>query len=165
MDRTPGPADRLTPSLLDRLFDVDQGGSTAALRPYQSIGELRAAVRRDLENLLNTRWRCTRQSELGKGLVSSLVNYGLPDFCGGNLQAAQNPDVVFEQIVQAIERFEPRLRKVRVVRLQDEPSVDRTLRFQIEAVLHVEPWQEQVRFTTVLEPATGKVVVKGGSKP
>ena len=36
MDRTPGPADRLTPSLLDRLFDVDQGGSAAALKPYAS---------------------------------------------------------------------------------------------------------------------------------
>ncbi len=165
MDRTPGPADRLTPSLLDRLFDVDQGGSAAALKPYQSIGELRTAVRRDLENLLNTRWRCTRQSEFGEGLAGSLINYGLPDFCGGNMQAAQDPDVVFEQIVQAIERFEPRLRKVRVVPLDDEPSVDRMLRFQIEAVLHVEPWQEQVRFTTVLEPTTGKVVVKGAGKP
>jgi type VI secretion system protein ImpF len=164
MDRSPGPADRLTPSLLDRLFDSEQGAG-AALRPYQSISELRAAVRRDLEDLLNTRWRCTRQSEFSDDLASSLVNYGLPDFCGGNLQAAENPDVVFEQIVEAIERFEPRLRKVRVVPLQDEPSVDRTLRFQIEAVLHVEPWQEQVRFNTVLEPATGKVVVKGAGKP
>lgn len=164
MDRTPGPADRLTPSLLDRLYDVDQGGSSAAPRPYQSIGELRSAVRRDLENLLNTRWRCTRQSEFGADLASSLINYGLPDFCGGNMQAAQNPDVVFEQVVQAIERFEPRLKKVRVVPLQDEPSVDRTLRFQIEGVLQVEPWHEQVRFTTVLEPATGKVLVRGAGK-
>lgn len=164
MDRTPGPADRLTPSLLDRLYDVDQGGGSAASRPYQSIGELRSAVRRDLENLLNTRWRCTRQSEFGADLASSLINYGLPDFCGGNMQAAQNPDVVFEQVVQAIERFEPRLKKVRVVPLQDEPSVDRTLRFQIEGVLQVEPWHEQVRFTTVLEPATGKVLVRGAGK-
>ena len=164
MDRTPGPADRLTPSLLDRLFDTDALGSAAALKPYQSIGELRTAVRRDLENLLNTRWRCTRQTEFGSGLASSLINYGLPDFCGGNAQAAQDPDVVFEQIVQAIERFEPRLRNVRVVPLEDEPSVDRTLRFQIEAVLHVEPWHEPVRFTTVLEPTTGKVAVKGSGK-
>jgi type VI secretion system protein ImpF len=165
MERTPGPADRLTPSLLDRLFDLDDAGSGAARRPFQSISELRGAVRRDLENLLNTRWRCVRQAEIGDGLASSLVNYGLPDFCGGNLQAAQDPEVVFQQIIDAIERFEPRLKKVRVVPLQDEPSVDRTLRFQIEAVLHVEPWHEQVRFTTVLEPATGKVQVKGANKP
>lgn len=165
MDRSPGPSDRLTPSLLDRLFDTDALGSAAALKPYQSISELRSAVRRDLENLLNTRWRCTRQSEFGEGLTSSLVNYGLPDFCGGNMQAAQDPDIVFEQVVQAIERFEPRLKKVRVIPLQDEPSVDRTLRFQIEAVLQVEPWHEPVRFTTVLEPTTGKVLVKGGTRP
>ena len=164
MDKSPPPADRLTPSLLDRLFDGDGSGSGAAPKPYQSISELRAAVRRDLENLLNTRWRCTRQSEPGQGLESSLVNYGLPDFCGGNMQAAQNPAVVFDQVVQAIERFEPRLKKVRVLPLQEEPSVDRNLRFQIEGVLQVEPWHEQVRFTTVLEPATGKVVVTGAAK-
>jgi type VI secretion system protein ImpF len=134
MDKSPGPADRLTPSLLDRLYDVGEAGSGAARRPFQSINEMRSAVRRDLENLLNTRWRCIRQAEIGQGLASSLVNYGLPDFCGSNMQAAQNPDIVFEQIVEAIERFEPRLKNVRVVPLQDEPSVDRTLRFQIEAV-------------------------------
>ncbi len=164
MDRTPGNAERLTPSLLDRLSEVESGSGASAQRSYQTIGELRSTVRRDLENLLNTRWRCIGQAEIGEGLASSLVNYGLPDFCGGSMQAAQNPDVVFEQIVQAIERFEPRLRKVRVLPLQDEPSVDRTLRFQIEAVLHVEPWHEQVRFNTVLEPATGKVLVKAANK-
>lgn len=161
MQRNPGPADRLTPSLLDRLSDAD-GGNTAASgqRPYQLIGELRKSVRRDLENLLNTRWRCLPQAAIASGLESSLVNYGLPDFSGGHLQAAQNPDIVFDQIVQTIERFEPRLKNVRVAPLSAEPSVDRTLRFQIEAVLHVEPWHEQVRFNTVLEPATGKVSVK-----
>ena len=164
MNKSSAPADRLTPSLLDRLFDGDASGSGAAPKPYQSINELRAAVRRDLENLLNTRWRCSRQPKLGESLESSLVNYGLPDFCGGNMQAAQNPEVVFNQILQAIERFEPRLKKVRVLPLQEEPAVDRNLRFQIEGVLQVEPWHEQVRFTTVLEPATGKVVVSGAAR-
>ena len=160
MQRPPNPAERLTPSLLDRLSDLESGSGAAGQRPYQLIGELRKSVRRDLENLLNSRWRCLQQAEISSGLEASLINYGLPDFSGGNMQAAQNPDIVFDQIVQTIERFEPRLKNVRVTPLSDEPSVDRTLRFQIEAVLHVEPWHEQVRFNTVLEPATGKVSVK-----
>jgi predicted component of type VI protein secretion system len=48
--------------------------------------------------------------------------------------------------------------------LQSEPGVDRTLRFQIEAILEVEPWHERVRFNTILEPASGKVTVKAIEK-
>jgi type VI secretion system protein ImpF len=98
------------------------------------------------------------------GLESSLVNYGLPDFSGGNLQAAQEPDKVYAAVAQAIRRFEPRLSGVRVRPLDGEQAADRTLRFAIEAILEAEPWHEQVRFNTVLEPASGKVTVKAAEK-
>jgi type VI secretion system protein ImpF len=165
MARTPGPFDPLTPSLLDRL----QGGEAAAdspggQRPYQLLAELRKSVRRDLENLLNTRWRCTTSDQLPEGLSASLVNYGLPDFSGGNLQAAQDPALVYAAVERAIEQFEPRLTNIHVRPLQSEPGVDRTLRFQIEAILEVEPWHERVRFNTILEPASGKVTVKAIEK-
>ena len=158
MAKAPGKNEPLVPSLLDRLTDDGEG------RPYQSLAELRKSVRRDLENLLNTRWRYTESQEVAAGLGQSLVQYGLPDFSGGNMQAASNPDVVYAAVEQAIERFEPRLSNVRVRSVQTDPSVDRTLRFHIEAVLQVEPWQERVRFNTVLEPVTGKVTVKAADK-
>jgi type VI secretion system protein ImpF len=160
MAKAPGQLDPLTPSLLDRLRGGDEGDSAPGNRPYQQLPELRRSVRRDLECLLNARWRCTRAAALPAGLESSLVNYGLPDFSGGNLQAAQNPATVYAAVIQAIERFEPRLKNVQVRPLQDEPAVDRTLRFQIEAVLEVEPYHDRIRFTTVLEPASGKVTVQ-----
>lgn len=159
MAKSPARNEPLTPSLLDRLTDDTES------RSFQSIAELRKSVRRDLENLLNTRWRYCESPEVSEGLGQSLVQYGLPDFSGGNLQAANDPDLVYAAVEQAIERFEPRLKNVRVRAVQTDESVDRTLRFHIEAILHVEPWQEQVRFNTVLEPASGKVSVKAAEKP
>jgi type VI secretion system protein ImpF len=163
MAATPGKLEPLTPSLLDRLRAGDEGA--AAHRPYQLLPELRKSVRYDLECLLNTRWRCTTSDQLPAGLAASLVNYGLPDFSGGNLQAAQDPTTVYRAVAKAIERFEPRLKNVQVRPLEDSQSVDRTLRFQIEAVLDVEPFRDRIRFTTVLEPATGKVIVKASERP
>jgi type VI secretion system protein ImpF len=165
MAKAPGQFDPLTPSLLDRLRGGESAGdSPGSQRPYQLLAELRKSVRRDLENLLNTRWRCTTAAELPAGLEGSLVNYGLPDFSGGNLQAAQDPKRVYAAVEQAIEKFEPRLTNIHVRPLQTEPGVDRTLRFQIEAILEVEPWHERVRFNTILEPASGKVTVKAVEK-
>ena len=39
-------------------------------------------------------------------------------------------------------------------------SVDRTLRFQIDAVLYVESLRERVRFNSTLDTASGKISVK-----
>jgi type VI secretion system protein ImpF len=165
MAKTPGQFDPLTPSLMDRLRGGAGASDTpAGQRPYQLLAELRRSVRRDLECLLNTRWRCTEADQVPAGLENSLVNYGLPDFSGGNLQAAQDPQTVYDAVERAIQRFEPRLSGVRVRPLDDDQAVDRTLRFQIEAVLEVEPWHERVRFNTVLEPASGKVTVKAVEK-
>jgi type VI secretion system protein ImpF len=165
MAKTPGQFDPLTPSLLDRLRGGQAAGDEpGGQRPYQLLGELRKSVRGDLENLLNTRWRCTATDQLPEGLGASLVNYGLPDFSGGNLQAAQDPTLVFAAVQRAIEQFEPRLTNIHVRPLQGEPGVDRTLRFQIEAILEVEPWHERVRFNTILEPASGKVTVSAAEK-
>ncbi len=165
MAKAPGQFDPLTPSLLDRLRGGDTAGDApGSQRPYQLLAELRRSVRRDLECLLNTRWRCTDADRVPPGLEGSLVNYGLPDFSGGNLQAAQDPQTVYSAVERAIGRFEPRLTGVRVRPLADGPAVDRTLRFQIEAILEVEPWHERVRFNTVLEPSSGKITVKAVEK-
>ncbi len=153
MSRVPQPNELLTSSLLDRLTDLPSA-------PQQRLSDLRKSVRGDLEDLLNTRWRCTTTEEVSPLLQASLINYGLPDFSGGNLQGAQEPDKVRAAVTSAIERFEPRLQNARVKIVKNESSVDRTLRLQIEAVLHVEPWNERVRFNTIMEAGTGRVTVQ-----
>jgi type VI secretion system protein ImpF len=162
---SPGSFDPLMPSLLDRLSESGPSPAAGSGRRYQVLAELRQAVRRDLENLLNARWRCTEAADVPAALQGSLVNYGLPDFSSGSSHAAQEPDLVYAAVKEAIERFEPRLRDVRVRAAGGQQGIDRTLRFHIEAVLCAEPWQEAVRFNTVLEPITGMVTVKPVEKP
>lgn len=129
------------PSLLDRLLDDEPGRRQEVARPAATVlADLKANIRRDLENLLNTRlpleeaW-LTPYPQLRR----SLLNYGLPDFStvvfGDPAQREQ-----FRLTVQyAIERFEPRLRQIRVEVDQEGDEHARTLYLKITALLMVEP--------------------------
>lgn len=61
----------------------------------------------------------------------------------------------------ALRRFEPRLSSVSVTLAEMEnPTLDRTLRLRVEAVLRTDPVPEQIAFETVLRPATLDVAVR-----
>ncbi|HTN77572.1 MAG TPA: type VI secretion system baseplate subunit TssE [Pirellulaceae bacterium] len=159
---SPRPTELLVTSLLDRLIDTaPQESQEAPRQRHQIVREIKQAVRRDLENLLNTRWQGIEVPEHFQELPSSLMNYGIPDFTGNNLRGAEDPDIVFEAIRQAIERFEPRLRNIVVKPVAAQHEGDRTLRFRIEATLWVEPITDPVTFDSRLEPATGVFQVEG----
>ncbi len=151
-------------SILDRLLDDEPDRQQDAPQTHsQMLRDLKQAVRRDLENLLNTRWRCVAwPPDLGE-LETSLVNYGIPDFCGGNI-GADNPDTLLEIIQFTIRHFEPRLKNVRVSRPDKSERVDRTLPFRIDAVLCVDPIEDRVAFDSALEINTGNVRVEGGNR-
>ena len=62
---------RLKPSVLDRLLgQVDARG--AAFGTGQTMEELKESVRRDLENLLNTRWRISSSAVVPRHLYNLL---------------------------------------------------------------------------------------------
>lgn len=155
----------LIPSVLDRLLDEDpQNSRDAPKNQGQVLRELKQSVRRDLENLLNTRWRCVQWPPNLESLDDSLVNYGIPDFTGPNLRATEDPETLFRAIKFAIETFEPRLKNVRVEPIKNSQIQDRTLRFRIDALLYVDPIEEKVWFNSVVEPSTGDFQVEGGSR-
>ncbi len=151
----------LVPSVLDRLIDDRPG---ALKDPVQNVAQLfrdlKNAVRRDLENLLNTRWRCTAWPPHLTELEQSLVNYGIPDFTSSELRAAEDPDALLRTIELAIRRFEPRLKHVRVEPLPGDVATDRALRFRIDATLSVDPVEDRVLFSSRLEQATGNFQVE-----
>ena len=146
-------------SPLDRLLDRDptapgRGGE-------QTLRDLKQAVRRDLENLLNTRWRCKMWPPGLDELETSLVNYGIPDFTGTNLGTPSAREEFRRIIERVIQRFEPRFKTVRVVFVDSADPIDRTLRFRIDAMLRADPAPpEPVVFDTALEPSTAGFVVK-----
>jgi type VI secretion system protein ImpF len=126
----------------------------------QMLRELKMSVRRDLENLLNARWRCKVWPPDLNELETSLVNYGIPDFTGANLGIHANREEFRKIIERVIRRYEPRFKRVSVTILNNNESEDRTLRFKIDALLHAEPAPEPVVFESTLLPATAHFEVK-----
>jgi len=157
------PTDQpLIPSVLDRLLDEDPGATKELPRTRnQVLRELKQSVRRDLENLLNTRCCLTTLPADLEELELSLVNYGVPDIMGTDLGSARQRDWFRHVLERVIGRFEPRFKSVKVELLENADPADRTMRFRIDALMHAEPAPEPVVFDSALEPATGNVEVKG----
>jgi type VI secretion system lysozyme-like protein len=117
----------LIPSVLDRLIDQEPDRKSEPPKSRsQVLRELKLSVRRDLENLLNTRWRCVAWPPDLKQLELSLVNYGIPDFTGANMGAASDRESLRRIVEEVIRRFEPRFKTVRVEILQNSDEADRT---------------------------------------
>lgn len=153
----------LVASVLDRLIDEDPEAKKDAPRTRgQFIREAKQSVRRDLENLLNTRARATTWPvHLDQQLRKSLVAYGLPDLACMDA-AAHTRRQDYERLLRnLIEVFEPRLQRVRVTLLDQEETVERVLRFRIQADLRLESASEPVAFQSLVEPTTGTVKVQG----
>lgn len=150
----------ITPSLVDRLLDDVPGTSQEPPgNRFHNISQLKGAVARDLEALLNTRQEILEELPPEfKELHHALPVYGLPDFTSMNLLSQNDRNRIRRALERAISAFEPRLKNVRVV---IENPRDRTLRFRVEAVLQVKPASEPVSFDAVLRLNTQEYVVQG----
>lgn len=154
----------LVPSVLDRLLDFEPAVSREPPRNRsQVLRDLKQSVRRDLENLLNTRRRCMPWPNGLKELQKSLVNYGIPDFTGANMGSDQDRHDFCRTLQTLIRQYEPRFKTVNVVLLTNAEPLDRTVRFRIDALLHADPAPEPVIFDSTLEPSSWTFAVKGVS--
>jgi type VI secretion system protein ImpF len=146
---------KLAPSLLDSLLDDAPHERRETPRSRgQLLRDLKHSVRRDLENLLNTRWQPGVVPPELDELRVSLVNYGIPDFSGARLSTTSGREELRKAVEASIEQFESRLTKVRVVLLPADDELDRRLRLRIDAMLRVEPHPEPVVFDSELKRAT-----------
>src|SRR5687767_915932 len=77
-------------SVLDRLLadEAEPAMRGGVQRGARSLAEIRNGVRRDLENLLNTRARPIAWPEAWDELRSALTGYGLPDFTALSMTSA-----------------------------------------------------------------------------
>jgi len=158
----PDPDIAVTSSILDRLIDLNP--NVAADPPAnrsQSVRQLKASLRRDLEWLLNSRRNPDEAPETYEELFRSLYNYGLPDVTSIGLNSPRDRQRLMRHIEQTIEIFEPRLTGTRVRAVENTGSGPRILRFQIEALLKMDPAPEQILFDTVLQLNSGEYQIKG----
>lgn len=149
------PDQPLMSSVLDRLIDERPDlTSEPEKQQHQMLEELCRSVRRDLENLLNTRWRAGAwPSELSE-LKQSLVGYGIPDISGEDLGSASRRLRFLKQVEDVIRIFEPRFQRVKVIPIENADAIDRTLRFRIDAALHAVPVPHPIIFDSSLEPTS-----------
>ena len=147
-------------SVFDRLLDDDPGDTQEARTPRgQALIELRDALRRDLEALLNARPCSTTWSPSFAELDSSILNYGVTTVTSADLSTDDNRERFRAAVERTIQRFEPRFLRVSVSLIDDAERVDRTLRFRIEALVQAKPAPEPIVFDSVLDPSTQGVTV------
>jgi len=157
MSSRPGEP-RIRLSVVDRLLAA--GGGTASLS--ESVTDLRDAVRRDLERLLNTRRIAEPAPDEYPEVQNSIYHYGLADITSLSGDSDPARRRLIRQVEDAIELFEPRLTNVRVTAVETPARADRRqIRFHIDAMLRMDPEPERVAFDTVLETASGRIEVAG----
>jgi type VI secretion system protein ImpF len=142
------------PSFLDKLFDSDPRSPASPVLRRLSVDELKEAVARDIEALLNA--RIVFHEEDLKAFPEckrSILTYGMNDFAG--LSLASHADRVFicRSLELAIARHEPRLKNVHVHLDIDKNSIN-ILHFGIRALLVVADAREPINFDALLQPST-----------
>src|SRR5262245_46359957 len=137
----------LLPSLLDRLIEYGDNEKPVDLSSRgQSLTEMQESVRRDLQDLLNTRQAATEIYSDEAELAQSVLSYGLPDLTTLNPTVADQRRLLQQTVEHAIRRFEPRLMDVRVTSAVVDATSGRGLRLNVEALLKVAPAPLPVAF-------------------
>jgi type VI secretion system protein ImpF len=156
------PEIRISQSVLDRLIDYEPNLTAEAPRSRSaSLQQLKQAVRRDLEWLLNT--RCHNRELIDDDLEcrKSVAFYGLPDIMGISPKSPSEQKRLTKALESAIKLFEPRFLDLKVT-LEPVNRIDRQLKFRIEARLDLDPEPEPIAFDTTLQSGSGEFAVKEG---
>lgn len=151
----------LVPSLLDRLIDEQPESQVETpASQNQILSEMRQTIRRDLENLLNTRRPYITIPEHFPELKRSVVNYGIPDLIGLDTGSNKVRSNFLKEVEKVIRYFEPRFLEVKVIPSGAPSKTDRTLKFRIEGQIQAYPAPEPVVFDSELEPSLGQFSIE-----
>ena len=146
----------LVPSILDRLITPD-ADDFAGRRGF-GFDQMRDAIRRDLETLLNTHRTQADLPPIFVELENSVFTYGIPDPSAMSA-IAEKPGELGRLITTILVRFEPRLRDIEIRAVERADIHHRRIRFQIDAKFRIEPFSD-VEFETVLELSSGHTSIE-----
>ena len=161
------PKERLQPSLLDRLTDLDpQKTEETISERVLNMRQLRRSVLRDLAWLFNTVNYHSAHPLDGHPLVArSVLNYGLPELTG-RVVASMTARELEALVKQAILDFEPRILpdtvRVRAILSQDQMNRN-AVGFEIEGDLWAHPLPQRLLIKTEIDIETGHVSIPGTS--
>lgn len=159
-----GATDRLQPSLLDRLTDLEpQKTGEARSARVIDIARLREIVRRDLSWLLNAN---NLETEIDPkrypNVSASVLNYGVREV-SGDFATSDRATEMQDSIRRAIEIFEPRIRP-ESLKITMRSEVDRTRTSRVVFDIHGEMWAEpmplELYLRSEIDMTTGDVDLK-----
>jgi type VI secretion system protein ImpF len=149
---------------LDRLLDDEPKiKSEAPMTRSTSLARLKTAVRRDLENLLNTRRTPDYIPEGSVEILRSVYYYGLPDITSMPANFLYEQTKLLQSIETAVKTFEARLDGVRVS-LVPVVGQSRVLRFVIDGMLRIDPLPEHVVYDASIELTSLEVSISGDDR-
>ena len=143
-------------SILDRLIDMEPQVSREPVQQrLLNFNQIKAAVLRDLENLLNTKSQILPVPQTLRHVNESVFVYGLPDFTAHNPKSPSTRQQLRQDVQRVITRFEPRLQNV-TVRIEAPTQDERNIRLKINGLLVVDPVTEPVTFDTYFDLNKGE---------
>ncbi|MCU9849887.1 type VI secretion system baseplate subunit TssE [Defluviimonas sp. WL0024] len=153
-------AERLQPSLLDRLTD-DEPGSLKETRDSRVIDvvRLREIIQRDLAWLLNTNnMEDVLDIDTMPRVRRSVLNYGLRP-TSGDYSTAEKAERIRRSIARAIEAFEPRIiAGSAIVELRTEKNAgEMHIAFDIRADMWAQPMPLELYLRSKVDVTTGEV--------
>jgi type VI secretion system protein ImpF len=160
--------DRLQPVLLDRLIDDQPGKSDESReRRVMNMSQIRQAILRDLEYLLNTPARPEGDPIYDYPLAStSVLNFGTATF-SGRTTSDQARERLRAGVERAIGVFEPRLQPgtVRVKRVErtEEASGLVAVGFEVSGDIHPLPMPDNLFVRTEIDLELNQWKMEGGA--
>ena len=156
--------ERLQPSLLDRLTDLEPDRKTES-REHRvlSIKQLKQSVLRDLSWLFNsTALAAVEDLSTYPDVLNSVINYGIPALSGVNLSNI-NIQKLQRKIRQAIINFEPRImaNTLKIEVMADPQQMSHVaICFNIEGDLWAQPLPVRLYIRSDIDLETGEVSIK-----
>ena len=156
-------AERLQPSLLDRLTDEAPGNSEDATSDRViDVARLRKIIHRDLAWLLNSsNLEAIHDLAFYPNVARSVLNYGIGDLSGSHNTNNRIADIQ-RTIRKAIETFEPRIlpQTLNVSLRPDRGDRDAIISFDIRGELWAEPVPVDLYLRTALDVTSGDLSIK-----
>jgi len=153
-------AERLQPSLLDRLTDDDpfEVKKTRDSRVID-LRQLRDILQRDLSWLLNTSNNSNIiNEETHPNTAKSVLNYGITDVAG-DYSTIERAQIMRKSIVAAVQAYEPRIHpgSLTVKLRADEVNRQSVVSFDIRADMWAQPLPIELYLRSQVDVTTGEL--------
>ncbi|MEO0401532.1 MAG: type VI secretion system baseplate subunit TssE [Pseudomonadota bacterium] len=153
-------AERLQPSLLDRLTD-DDPSELKERRETRVIDlrQLRDIIQRDLAWLLNTANSSSSiDADLFPNVIASTLNFGIREVAG-DYSTAERAELIRKSILDAVQVFEPRIHpgSLDVELRVGQDNRDSIVSFDIRADMWAQPMPIELYLRSQVDVTTGEL--------